>query len=105
MRGIYTQEIRPLSKLATEKIAFPPEPDKRTDISNYRVASLLKIKEFLNKNIFRKRNLFNSKNYLKSKYINCTFFSEDLCFLLCLRKALLSSKVISHSVHVNPSTE
>ena len=25
-----------------EKIAFPPKPDIRTDISNYRVASLLK---------------------------------------------------------------
>ncbi len=42
MRGIYKEEIILLSKLATEKIAFPRKPDIRTDISDYRVASLLK---------------------------------------------------------------
>ena len=54
MRGIFTKNGL-LSKLATEKIAFPPKPDRqtyiqtyrRTDISVCRVASLLKI-NFLN---------------------------------------------------------
>ncbi len=48
------KEIGPLSYLEAEKITFPPKPDgrtarrsdvwtdRRTDISNYRVASLLK---------------------------------------------------------------
>ena len=44
------EEIRPLSLLGAEKITFPPKPDGqtdirtdgRTDISIYRVASLLK---------------------------------------------------------------
>ena len=43
MRGIYKEEIRPLSQFGGEKIAFPPKYDIRTDISNYRVASLIKI--------------------------------------------------------------
>ncbi len=30
------------SQLGFEKIAFPPKPDIRKDISNHRVASLLK---------------------------------------------------------------
>ncbi len=46
MRGIYTEEIRPLSKLETENIAFPPKPDIRTDIINYRVATLLIINHY-----------------------------------------------------------
>ncbi len=41
------EEIRPLSLLGAEKITFPPKPDGQTyirsDISIYRVASLLKI--------------------------------------------------------------
>ncbi len=45
MRWLCT-EIRTLSLLGAEKIAFPPTPairtDRLTDISNYRVASLLK---------------------------------------------------------------
>ena len=39
-------KIKPLSSLQPEKIMFPPKPDRktdiRTDISIYRVASLLK---------------------------------------------------------------
>ena len=42
MRGICTEDIRPLSKLGAEKIAFSPKPDIQTDIGNKRVASLLK---------------------------------------------------------------
>ncbi len=42
MRGLYTEIIRTLSQLGAEKISFSPEPDIRTDISNYRVVSLLK---------------------------------------------------------------
>ncbi len=53
-----TQKIGSLTKLATEKIAFPPKPDTntdiqtyiqtdgRTDISVYRVASLLKTPKY-----------------------------------------------------------
>ncbi len=59
MRGIWTKKIGVISQLGAEKIAFPPKPDGqtdrhtdgrtdgrtygRTDISFYRVASLLKI--------------------------------------------------------------
>ena len=52
MRGMCAEKIRTVSQLGAEKIAFPPKPegltDGRTDISNYRVASLLKI---INQNI------------------------------------------------------
>ena len=45
-----TQKMRALSYIGAEKITFPPKPDiqtdrhtyRRTDISLYRVASLLK---------------------------------------------------------------
>ena len=45
-----TQKMRALSYIGAEKITFPPKPDRhtdrntyrRTDISVYRVASLLK---------------------------------------------------------------
>ena len=44
--GNIHNKIGPLSQLATEKITFPLKPDRqtyrRTDISAYRVASLLK---------------------------------------------------------------
>ncbi len=43
---MHTKKNRPLSKLEAEKIAFPPIPDGQaygwTDISIYKVASLLK---------------------------------------------------------------
>ncbi len=32
-----------ITQFGAEKIGFPPKPDIRTDISNYRVASLPKI--------------------------------------------------------------
>ncbi len=42
-----TQKMRAISYIEVEKITFPPKPDRhtyrRTDISVYRVASLLKI--------------------------------------------------------------
>ena len=42
-----THKMRALSLIGAEKITFPPKPDRqtyrRTDISVYRVASLLKI--------------------------------------------------------------
>ena len=37
-----TKKNRTLYQLGDEKIAFPPKSDGRTDISNYKVASLLK---------------------------------------------------------------
>ena len=37
-----TQKMRALSYIGAEKITFPPKPDIRSDIRNYRVASLLK---------------------------------------------------------------
>ena len=37
-----TEKNRTLSQLGAEKITFPPKPERRTNISNYRVASLLK---------------------------------------------------------------
>ena len=41
-----TQKMRALSYIGAEKITFPPKPDRhtyrRTDISVYRVASLLR---------------------------------------------------------------
>ena len=51
MRGICTEKNR--TQLGAEKIALPPKPDRRTDIrtdgrtdiSNYKVASLLIIIE------------------------------------------------------------
>ncbi len=36
-----TQIMRALSYIGAEKITFPPKPDGRTEISNYRVALLL----------------------------------------------------------------
>ena len=45
--GNIHKKIGLLSLLATEKIAFPPKPDRRTDISVYRVASLLKRTDFV----------------------------------------------------------
>ena len=50
-RGMCTPKMRALSYIGAEKITFPPKPDRqtaiqtyrRTDISVYRVASLLKI--------------------------------------------------------------
>ncbi len=45
-REMCTQKIRALSYIGAEKITFPPKPDRktyrRTDISVYRIASLLK---------------------------------------------------------------
>ncbi len=41
---MYTEKNRTLSQLGAEKIAFPPKPDRRTDINIYRLASLLKQK-------------------------------------------------------------
>ncbi len=38
--------MRALAYIGAEKITFPPKPDRRTDISVYRVASLLKIKRY-----------------------------------------------------------
>ena len=54
------KKIGAISQLETEKITFPPKPDRqtdrqtygRTDISIYRVASLLKTK--LTKNVYLK---------------------------------------------------
>ncbi len=44
---------RALSQLGAKKIAFTPKPDIRTDISNHRVASLLKsLKIELQKSLF-----------------------------------------------------
>ncbi len=40
VRGICTEEVRPLSQLDAEKITIPPKSDRRADISNYRVALL-----------------------------------------------------------------
>ncbi len=48
-----TQKMRALSYIGAEKITFPPKPDRqtdihtynRTDISVYRVASLLKTRK------------------------------------------------------------
>ena len=43
MQDESTQKIGPLSQLEAEIITFPPKPDGwTTDISNYRVAWLLK---------------------------------------------------------------
>ena len=42
-RGMCTEKNKTQSQLGAEKIAFPPKPDIRTDISSYRVASQLKI--------------------------------------------------------------
>ncbi len=53
-----TLKMRALSYIGAEKITFPPKPDgqtdiqtdRRTDISNYRVASLLKrVKTWMDK--------------------------------------------------------
>ncbi len=41
-RNVQRKKIT-LSQLGAEKIAFPPKPDRQTDIINYRVASLQKI--------------------------------------------------------------
>ena len=41
MRGTAQKEIGAISQLGAEKITFPPKPDRLTDISSYRVASLL----------------------------------------------------------------
>ncbi len=41
-----TINSKALSQFGAEKIAFPPKPDKQTEISNYRVASLLKFTDF-----------------------------------------------------------
>ncbi len=45
-----TQKKRALSYIGAEKITFPPKPDRqtyrRTDISVYRVASLLKTSKY-----------------------------------------------------------
>ena len=38
-----TEKTRALSYIGAEKITFPPKSDGRTDISNYKVASLLKM--------------------------------------------------------------
>ncbi len=43
MRGIWSEKNIHLSQSGAEKIALPPKPDGHTDISNKRVASLLKI--------------------------------------------------------------
>ncbi len=48
---MFTQKMRALSYIGAEKITYPPKPDRqtdrhtyrRTDISVYRVASLLKM--------------------------------------------------------------
>ena len=37
VRRIYTKKIGLLSELEAEKITFPPKPERRTDISYYRV--------------------------------------------------------------------
>ena len=42
LRGMCTGKIRPLSKSAVEKIAFPSKPDRRTDIRSFIVSSFLK---------------------------------------------------------------
>ena len=44
MRGMCTEK-KTSTKLEANKIAFPPKPNIRTDICNYRVVSLLKISE------------------------------------------------------------
>ncbi len=42
MRGMCTEKNRTLTLLGAQKITFSPKPDRRRDISNYRVALLLK---------------------------------------------------------------
>ncbi len=37
-----TEKMRSVSYIGAEEITFPPKSDRRTEISNYRVASLLK---------------------------------------------------------------
>ncbi len=47
VRGICTEKIDPyLNYIVAEKISFLPEPERQMDISSYRVASLLKRKEY-----------------------------------------------------------
>ena len=43
MRGMCKEKNRTPSRLEAEKIVFPPKTDRRTNTSNFRVASLLKI--------------------------------------------------------------
>ena len=45
----FQEEEKTESQLAAEKIKFPPKPDIQTDISNYRVASLLKMYDYKTK--------------------------------------------------------
>ena len=52
-----------LSQFGAEKIAFPQKPDIRTDISNYRIASLLKIGGRGQKEKSRKNNRAGKKGY------------------------------------------
>ncbi len=47
-----TQKMKALSYIGAEKIMFPSKPGRRTDISVYRVASLLKKKQKCMKIIF-----------------------------------------------------
>ncbi len=42
MRGMCIEKNRTISLLGAEKIVFPPKPNIRTDISNYRMSFLLK---------------------------------------------------------------
>ena len=63
--GIFTKNFSCLSLIGAEKITFPPlclrqtdgQTDGRADISNYRVASLLKIKL-----IFKNQSWFSTIN-------------------------------------------
>ncbi len=42
-----TGKISTLSQSGAEKIAFPPKPDIRADISNYKVSSLLNMHDYV----------------------------------------------------------
>ena len=77
-----TEKIRTLSLSGAEKIAFPNKPDRqtyrRTDISTYRVASLLKIMYIKKIEIWRtnilKHFMFFEMNNNKStqwSFLNC----------------------------------
>ena len=68
MRGMCKEKNRTPSRLEAEKIVFPPKTDRRTNTSNFRVASLLKIES---------NYAYNSDLY----YSYIGIFSEENQFL------------------------
>ena len=79
------KKIGPLSLIATEKIAFPPKPDghkyihtdkhtyRRTDISVYRVSSLL-----IKSNIWREKIIYDKVFYPGGKRERGQFLGAKL---------------------------